>query len=543
MYLSPLREKVHNMKHQARKSEIQEQIIELNKKIHLLEGSKKAYLEKVNYTVDKNGKLILEMREENKRLHRLLNEVLHDDSFVVKKGFQNHKRLRPTFAIYSSTTAITFMEEKLLSNVKRLNAIKGMTDSYKAQISDLETLHSSLVQEAGDLVKMEKDSDKVIRQLENQLDKARLKLLEAKHIRGIYKDILLGLDREGLDYENVLFQLRGKAASNIKELKSMQSMYEDAQSSRDWMKGDVLKRENNLLAKRFQHEDTLDQLHLQEEQDVIYFEKLEKKLKRLLLQETTLFEELKRPRVSVEMRKQQLAGLEERFFVVYKALSISGPKEMVNAFKFQKQARSFLLLLKQNYFVKISQMTGKKASLKKDYESMIYSEKCDSSKWKALVQESRQKLKAIVEEENNAAQKLAKHKVFLAKVKIALTHLVGTVRYFCEGELNKKFETLSDLERLLERFQLKILKLNKEHLDQTQTNLKDLSKGDQYYAQLEKLFLHSNVRVLPPSTRKYVGYDSHDRKHDDVSMPTRLEMKNESLRIVELHMKRRTRFK
>ena len=543
MYLSPIRERMPSLKYQIKRSAIQEQIVEVNKKIHLLEGSKKAFLEKVSWSVQKNNKLILEMREENKNLHKLLNEILTDDSFLVKKAFRNHKKHEPTFQIYSSSVAVVFMEEKLLKNIKKLNALKGMSFSFKSQISDLETQYSSMVLEAADLLKMEKDANKIIRQLENKLDKAKLKFHEAIHIRSIYQNVLVALYQESFEYKDILLQQQSKTIANKKELKNIQSMYEEAQNSRDYIKEDLLNREENLQAKRFEHEETINQLHEQEKEEIVHHEKIEKKLKRLLLQETILYEELKRPRISVEMRKQQLADLEERFSVIYKTLGICGPEQMVKAFRFQRQAKNHLLLLKQSNLIKISKMKEKKKKLIQECDAIKYSKKSDSSRWKSLVNNSHQQLKDNIEERNKTAYKLACHQQFLANLKIALQHLVDIVQYIDKGEFQSDFEVIGELAELLHNFEQKILKLHDESTEQIEAGEMHTIESDRYYALLEKLFPKSNVRVLPPSSRKVTVYEAHDQKHDDVNMPSRIEMKLESQRIVELHMKRRTKYK
>uniref|UniRef100_A0A4W3H7I4 Uncharacterized protein n=1 Tax=Callorhinchus milii TaxID=7868 RepID=A0A4W3H7I4_CALMI len=58
------------------KGPVQEQIWELQKKIQLLEGDKKAYFESSQWTIKKNKETILYLRNNNMKLHKELTDML-----------------------------------------------------------------------------------------------------------------------------------------------------------------------------------------------------------------------------------------------------------------------------------------------------------------------------------------------------------------------------------------------------------------------------------------------------------------------------------
>uniref|UniRef100_A0A4W3H7I6 Uncharacterized protein n=1 Tax=Callorhinchus milii TaxID=7868 RepID=A0A4W3H7I6_CALMI len=70
------------------KGPVQEQIWELQKKIQLLEGDKKAYFESSQWTIKKNKETILYLRNNNMKLHKELTDMLAGEK-VVEEAFQD----------------------------------------------------------------------------------------------------------------------------------------------------------------------------------------------------------------------------------------------------------------------------------------------------------------------------------------------------------------------------------------------------------------------------------------------------------------------
>uniref|UniRef100_A0A8D0G8I7 Uncharacterized protein n=1 Tax=Sphenodon punctatus TaxID=8508 RepID=A0A8D0G8I7_SPHPU len=68
---------------------VHEQILELQNKIQLLEGDRKAFYESNQWAVKKNRESILQLRQGNKDLHKKLAGLLTGDEKIIKEAFQD----------------------------------------------------------------------------------------------------------------------------------------------------------------------------------------------------------------------------------------------------------------------------------------------------------------------------------------------------------------------------------------------------------------------------------------------------------------------
>lgn len=67
----------------------QDQIQDLQKKIHLVEGDLHAYQEMTREKMEGNRSTIHRLRKENKDLHKALAKRLEADATVIDKAFEN----------------------------------------------------------------------------------------------------------------------------------------------------------------------------------------------------------------------------------------------------------------------------------------------------------------------------------------------------------------------------------------------------------------------------------------------------------------------
>lgn len=269
----------------------QDQIVDLQKKIHLVEGDLHAYQEMTREKMEGNRSTIHRLRKENKDLHKALAKRLEADATVIDKAFENaesriqkrkpnendspQKRSLKNMRIKSAETERTALRNKsgeaaneiidqaLCDQKKRLNALKSETNKKKACLKDLQTTYDQLVKEASFAVEMNKGesrSAQKLTSLENRLDVAKRKSAEAGHINKVYQMIHQYLEEESLSFHNHLDDLEQQIRSSKNELNTIRKMYEDAQSSRDKAKAELQKTEDNIARQRHEYQEKLDAL-------------------------------------------------------------------------------------------------------------------------------------------------------------------------------------------------------------------------------------------------------------------------------------------
>lgn len=161
------------------KPPIHEQIVDLQKKIQLMDGDHKAYEENTSSQVQKNWETIQFLRQEDKKLHKKLADVLAGDEKVIKEALQSHTVERAAMRNKSGRAAIQLMDQKLCDKIKNLNALHHQTEVRKKR---LELLQAEYKQKAeNEQAKPGKEDisaqeEQNLRFLENRLEKAQLKL-------------------------------------------------------------------------------------------------------------------------------------------------------------------------------------------------------------------------------------------------------------------------------------------------------------------------------------------------------------------------------
>lgn len=278
----------------------QDQISDLQKKIHLVEGDLKAYQEQSLDMQGKNKMTIQRLRKECKDLHKALAERLEADAMVIDTAFdnaanriakqqisdlsnqensaENSKRLRNMRIRSADAKERTALRNKsgedanqridlaLCDQKKRLNAMKAETLKKKSNLKDLETTYDQLQKEASFSVEMSKGESKSAQKLtllENRLDIAKRKSAEATHINKVYQLLHQHLQDANLTSPGMLNDLENQIRKSKVELEDIRRMYEDAQKSRDQARTELSQTEERISSQRRVYEKQLNELREQ----------------------------------------------------------------------------------------------------------------------------------------------------------------------------------------------------------------------------------------------------------------------------------------
>nr|XP_032651446.1 uncharacterized protein LOC116833807 [Chelonoidis abingdonii] len=132
--------------------------------------------------------------------------------------------------------AIEVINHRLCEKINRLNHLKHQVEVRKRRLEELQLQYDSKVQEAwGSQAVEEGDAEaaKTLRRLENQLEKARLKVEEAEHVTGLYRQLKAHMQEESLTAQTQLDALEAEILRLHHELHGLQAMNTEAQATRD----------------------------------------------------------------------------------------------------------------------------------------------------------------------------------------------------------------------------------------------------------------------------------------------------------------------
>jgi deoxyribodipyrimidine photolyase len=219
---------------------IKEEIEELKKKLTLLEGDKKACLENTQWDMEKNRILIQQLRKENKDLrNRLAKKMAADDDVIYQVFKENNSKPPPELRGLPAQDARARFDQIICELIKQRNALQHEARNRQRQLESLQKQLAYMKFET-DLITStpagESAAAKQFRHLESQLDNAVIRCNEAAQINKIYEGILEKLQKERLNYDNEITDLKKAISVRKKNLKDLENMYKDAENARSMAK-------------------------------------------------------------------------------------------------------------------------------------------------------------------------------------------------------------------------------------------------------------------------------------------------------------------
>ncbi|ELK17814.1 Coiled-coil domain-containing protein 151 [Pteropus alecto] len=206
------------------KSAVHTQVAELQRKIQLLEGDRKAFYESSQWNIKKNQETINQLREQTRVLQLQLTDLLQGDEKVVQAVIREWKSEKPYLKNRTG---------QLSDKVKQLNALRHQVALRQKWLEELQLQHSLRELEIAATQDGNSEVAKTLRNLENRLEKARMKAEEAEHITNVYLQLKAYLQEESLHLENRLDFMEAEVVKTKHELEELHVVNQEALNARD----------------------------------------------------------------------------------------------------------------------------------------------------------------------------------------------------------------------------------------------------------------------------------------------------------------------
>ncbi|XP_067416549.1 outer dynein arm-docking complex subunit 3 isoform X1 [Emydura macquarii macquarii] len=533
------------------KPPIHEQISELQNKIQLLEGDRKAFYESSQWTIKKNRESILGLRQENKKLHKKLAAILAGDEQIIKEVCQDRAAEKTLLKNKSGEGAIEFINHRLCEKSNRLNDLKHQVEVRRRRLEELQ--YSAKVQEGRGFQEVEEgdvEAAKTLRRLENQLEKARLKMEEAEHITGLYRQLKAHMQEESLTAQTQLDALEAEILRLHHELQGLQVMNTEAQTTRDAAREQLLLQEESVYRERYMRELKLTELKKQAEEKRAQNERAERRAmrERLPLQTEELLSDGQRSK-GTGLRAKQLPGAvaaEEAFDKIKVATGVTNSKEVVSRFLAQGDTFQQLEQLTAQNEEALVRLRAEEEALEAELQGLTYSGEARVMGAQRLLEELRAHLRQEETRRDAARGQLDKVTRVLLVAKAGVEHLASKVQHIQleSGRFGAApDEAASDyVLELLAQTEEKLLQLSAELSDQNQRELLQKIAEEEFHANLEGRLPDANIRVrLPIAQKQDIYYDEDDSGEEEGDVVTRSTLKRQSQQIVEARTKRRNR--
>ncbi|XP_038640886.1 coiled-coil domain-containing protein 151 isoform X1 [Scyliorhinus canicula] len=535
---------------------VQEQIWDLQKKIQLLEGDRKAYYESSQWKIKKNKESIQYLRQDNRRLHKMLAGALTSDEKLVKDSFQD-SREKAALRNKSGTDVIMLMDQKVCQKIKCLNALRHVTETKKKNQMDLERQYSKNIQEAKTMQEiMENVSEdaQTLRLLENRLEKTHLKCREALHVMKVYQKLKAHLQEESVTFQKKLDLLEAEILQQQQELKQLQTMHSDAQLSRDAAKGELQQHEEVMHKERRERERILSEYKKLAEEKRTQAERAERRAMRVAAHSDELhFERPATQETGIE--EKAFTTFEESFLWIKTVTGVSDVQDVVKRFVMQRETLKHLEELELENEKEIMRLREAKESLQAEYDHLKYSGETKLSSEQKLLTELQTHLNNEQTRRNKTMEQLEYISHITMTIKAGVEHIHEKLQHVKISKGNVPAVVLSPAS---DEYVLDLLSLTEDKLLQLYQNLEEIDmkktlqliEDDEFHATVEGKLPSYNMRVKLPTAQKLDLYEDDDEDDDDEDdgssddngdIVTRAVLKHQSQQIVDWKTKRRSR--
>ncbi|XP_044901746.1 outer dynein arm-docking complex subunit 3 isoform X2 [Felis catus] len=529
-------------------STVNAQVAELQKKIQVLEGDRKAFYERTQWTIKKNEKTINQLHEETRTLHLHLADLLQGDEKMVQAVIREWKSEKP-YLKNRTGQALEYLEHQLREKVKQLDALRHQVGLQRKLLDELRLRYSLRELERAEAQSGNTEVAKTMRNLENRLEKARMKAEEAEHITRVYLQLKAHLQEESLHLENRLKFMEAEVVKTKRQLEELQVVDQEASKARDMAKNQLQCLEESVFRERKKRERHLSECKKRAEERKLQNQRLERKTQRehVLLQSEDLTQESLRAKEETLKRRWSMYQMEMLFGKVKEATGVADTHAVVRRFLAQGDTFTHLEALKSKNKQRLLTLKQEKQRLQREFEDLKYSGETTLVSEQKLQAELQERLEAEEQRRTEAQDKLEDTIQSMQMTREGLEHLAGKMKRIAADAgrfAGKVPDPKADdyLPALLGVVAEKLLKLQAQLESQDIAATVHHLANREFYSILEGKLPRYNTRIgLPLASHKDKFFDEEESEDEESNVATRAALKIRSQKLIESRSKKRSR--
>ncbi|CDI98280.1 coiled coil domain containing protein 151 [Echinococcus multilocularis] len=309
--------------------------------------------------------------------------------------------------------------------MKRLNALRHQTNKKIENLNHLKRKYCETYDAKIQLDKMLNISGvgKILRDLDNRLDKAKLKCEEADHIYRAYKQIKEKLEEEQLTFPACLENLENQIKDSKKELEKLQRMHYDAMLAKDSALRELKFREEKNKNDRRRRDIEISALRKAAEDKRSKADFGEKKLMTVSSSEDG---HSYLPYGAFGPKEEQLQKIKMYEDMYRKIRDVTGVQDvvkMVARFESQLETMEHLNTLKTEGETVIAELQSQFKNLKMELDDLKYTGESELEGNQKLVKEYEEKVKEVTAERDALQQQLDEVSSLIVHCKAGMIHI------------------------------------------------------------------------------------------------------------------------
>ncbi|XP_060226857.1 outer dynein arm-docking complex subunit 3 isoform X2 [Meriones unguiculatus] len=523
------------------KTSVQTQVLELQRKIQLLEGDRKAFFESSQWNMKKNQDTINQLQEEIKALHMQLKDLLQGDTKMVHELIQEWKSEKPYLKNRTCEQALEYLEHQFREKVNQLNALRHQVALRQKRLEELRLQHSLRQLEMAEAQDNNTEAAKTMRNLENRLEKARMKAEEAEHITSVYLQLKSYLQEESLSLENRLDSMEAEVVKTKHEVEELKVVNQEALNARDIAKNQLQYLEETAIRDRKKREHYITDCKKKTEEKRLQTERMERKTHRehVLLQSEDTIQDHQRHKEEELRQRWSMYQMEVMFGKVKDATGVAESHAVVRRFLAQDETFTQLENLKKDNEEMLLKLKEEKKRLQTELENLKYSGDATLVSQRKLQDKIRETLTKEEQRHSDVQERLERTLRALLLAKECLEHLADKLTHV---ELDSSVLAGKKLDPDTEEYVSNLLLVVQEKLLKLQGQLESYEVPEMFLATLEGKLPAYNTRILlPVASVKDKFFDEEESEEEDRDVVTRAAFKIRSQKLIEARSKKRSR--
>lgn len=433
--------------------------------------------------------------------------------------------------------------------MNQLNALRHQVILRQKRLEELRLQHSLRQLEMAEIQDSNTEAAKTMRNLENRLEKARMKAEEAEHITNVYLQLKSYLQEESLNLENRLDSMEAEVMNTKHEVQELKVVNQEAIIARDIAKNQLQYLEETAIRDRKKRDHYITDCKKRAEEKKLQTERMERKTHRdhVLLQSEDTIQDHQRHKEQELRQRWSMYQMEVMFGKVKDATGVAESHAVVRRFLAQDETFTQLETLKRDNELALAKLKEEKQRLQRELESLKYSGDATLVSQRKLHEEMKKAFKKEEQRHSEVLERLDRTSRVLQLVKDCLEHLANKLSHVQVDDTilaGKKLDRESEdyPSNLLVVVQEKLLKLQ-EHLDNQDVPemLRHIADRE-FLATLEgKLPLYNTRILLPVASVKDKFFDEEESEDDDRDVVTRAAFKIRSQKLIEARSKKRNK--
>ncbi|XP_077457389.1 outer dynein arm-docking complex subunit 3-like isoform X1 [Stigmatopora argus] len=517
------------------KSSVHDQIAEYQRKLQLLESDMSASYESSRSALERNQQHILRLQEENRDLKKRVSDADADEQQFIQSALHGRGMEKDTGPSVSGKGALSKLEHRVASKMKRLNALRHSTLTHQRRLEDLK--RECLRLEAVGFNQAISEKEEVtmkLRSLQNCLEKNQLKCKEAANIMTNYLKVKRQLQEENPTFQGQIDTQEAEIQKYRKELQEVQDMNNKAQLSKETAIAELQQLEEQFC-KEHQEKDYLLAVYRKRVQEIkARAEKLDAQRKNVQQDEQNTDVEADSTKMAEEM-EQSISVFDETIQIMKEATGCSDTQEVMDHYNTQKDTHHHVTTLKLENDYMLQQLREQKVHLKEQFENMQYSGETLLSREQKMLDECEKELRVRQHNCETAKDSLSSLVKTLSTIQAGVEHLVEKLGPISLNEAPSNVPPTSDEFGvvLLNQCERKVQQLKgKLHGKDFDDVTKDMEE-EEFYFTIEKQLPPYNKRVAVTEDQEMGLLTNEDDNEEDEGILTREALKRRSQLMID----------